>query len=122
MDTAATQPYRYQGRKRLVIFVLFLLALVSTVLWLIWGFTLAEWVSGGLAVVYICYLMVSTLQKKYDGNIVISRKDGKHTFTLELDLHPLDIEQRHSLTFKVVNEPSEDYLDVEMVLKGESQN
>lgn len=122
MEKVDTQPYRFRGLNHFILVLFPGLATVYFGLWSVWGYSKAEWVFGCLAILNLCYILVFGWLKKYDGNIIVVRKNRKRTFSLELEIDPLEIENRSSIEFKVVDEPGDDYLDVEMALGDESQD
>ena len=61
-------------------------------------------------IIIITYLIFKLNTKRFSGQLVIkTNEEGKKIFLLELDKSPSDLENLHSVTFKVVKEESRGY-------------
>ncbi len=97
----------YDGIKKLVIFVFPYLMSALFALSLIFDMPYAKSIMGFLALTTlffgVCLLVSSTrYEANYDGKIVITESEDKKIFALEFDGDPNELDQRGSITFKII--------------------
>lgn len=94
MDKVGTQPYRFQELSTSIF------ALLNFIVWLIWPNVVSVVIFAVLAFVQL--LIVLLKNRKYDGEIAVSKYDVKTIFGLNLSIPPEKLAMKDEVTFQVV--------------------
>ena len=118
MATADTRPYRSPELKTFFKVLFPAVAVAYFFFWSIYNYENPEIVFGVLAILNLGTVIVLEFLTRIDGQLVIITQDDKRIFSLELDVDPMTIEKRKTITFNVTDKNGE-YVDFEAFLEGE---
>ena len=118
MATADTRPYRSPELKTFILILFPAIAAAYFFVSSVWEYSNAEIVFGVLAILNLGTVIILEFMTRTDGQLVVYTQDGKRIFSLELDIDPLQIEKRKTITFNVTDKDG-DYVDFEAALLGE---
>ena len=118
MATADTRPYRSPELKTFILVLFPAIAAAYFFVSSVWEYSNAEIVFGILAILNLGTVIILEFMTRTDGQLVVYTQDGKRIFSLELDVDPMQIEKRKTITFNVTDKDG-DYVDFEAALLGE---
>ena len=118
MATADTRPYRSPELKTFILILFPAIAAAYFFVSSVWEYSNAEIVFGILAILNLGTVIILEFMTRTDGQLVVYTQDGKRIFSLELDVDPMQIEKRKTITFNVTDKDG-DYVDFEAALLGE---
>ena len=98
MATADTRPYRSPELKTFILILFPAIAAAYFFVSSVWEYSNAEIVFGILAILNLGTVIILEFMTRTDGQLVIYTQDGKRIFTLELDIDPMQIEKRKTIT------------------------